>query len=328
MTSDSPKTAKRAVTPDLSELIAADKANRARETRILEEKRTREKRKKVIAIASASTAAVLLFGSLVIYDPFTQSLRWGNGELGQIGVGQQPGGDATSAPIITNWWQEPENQFPVDVPEWSKTIYNPENAETSQKAYESFFGTNVGMVGTGLPAESTGFTSDLSKQFLEDGSKNPDFSYWTDKVFTTEVGLMIERLTNPVFGGWVDSQFLTEAVPTSLNDLFTQRALEEMRNTQTRYPILLDTLDEDLVEGGTRWVGQMEKFEVTLSFNAMTGQYQGLAKVDILYTSWTKDKKKVTRSAVLTLNLVSNAGNSGNDSDNRILIDGSVLAVN
>lgn len=311
---------------DLSALVEDEKTDRARQDRDLNTAAQSRNRKKILIFGSAIVAVVLVFGALIIYDPFTNSLRWGAGpKQTEVGATAPGGSGVQSTP---EWWQEPSNKFPSPVQEWSKDAYNPKNqTDLEKQAYTSYFPTNIGMVGSGLPSESAGFTSNLSKAKLKNGAQNPDFSYWTDKVFTGEMGLMVERLINPVFGDWVDSEFLTNAPPTTLDDLFTDRAVQNMRNQRDRYPILIDTYNENLLDGGVRWVGSMKNFNVTLSYNAFTGQYGGTAKVDILYTAWTKDKKTVTKNATLTLNIVSNAGHAGNSSDNRILIDSASLAV-
>lgn len=314
--------------PDLSALINREQEDSKKEQKFLAAIKTTARRKKIAIISGLSVAIVLVFGALIVYDPFTASLRWGTPGQNQVDIGADPGNGGSGFAGPLEWWEDPETRFPVDVPEWQRVVYNPENRATlQQSAYELYYGTSVGMSASGLPSESTGFTSDLDERFLEDGSQNPRFSYWTNEVFTAEVGLMLERLTKPSLGGWEAAQFGRDPYIGQLDDLFTEKAVTEMRNEPARYPILIETYGENLLASGTRWVGEVQSFTMTLRFNSFTGQYSGDAKVDILYTAWTEDRTQVTKNATLNLTLVSNAGNAGNGSSNRVLIDSSSLVV-
>lgn len=323
-----PEKPERDNTPDLSALLNRDSEDSKKESKYLRRIKISSRRKRVALITTLSVAIVALFVTVIVYDPFTNSLRWGTPGPNQVDIGANP--DGPSKPIYQpQWYEEPENQYPVPIQNWQKTPYTEDKRDTLlEEAYKVHYGTGVGMSASGLPSESTGFTSDLSKQYLENGDQNPRFSYWTNEVFTREVGLMLERLTKPSLGGWEAAQFGREANLTLMDDLFTDRFRGTMRSNPSNYPILIETYGENLLQSGSRWVGEVTGFQMTLSFNGLTGQYGGTAKVDILYTAWTEDKTKVTKTATLTLRLVSNAGNAGNGSSNRVLIDGATLVVN
>lgn len=210
----------------------------------------------------------------------------------------------------------------------------------SSVAKGSLDGGGLASAASTLPSEAAGFTSDLDKQTMEDGTPNPMFSYWTEEQFSAEVGIMTERLLNPVFGGWENYQYPeykanTEFDTALISDLFTSNWSESnSAKPHSEYvPVLADWNSDNY--GGkynltdvARWFGKVTSSSTTFTYDESKLNYTATYEAKVKFTAWTKDQKKVERTGTLTLNLVPAVTQEyGNNTSNRVLIDSGSLRM-
>lgn len=190
-----------------------------------------------------------------------------------------------------------------------------------------------------LPSEESGYTSDPAQEYLEDGSMNPYYSFWTAEVFQAEVGTDIQRLINPSFGGWDLYQYSAYPANTYFNmdlvsDMFTERWITDnsSKNMSEYVPVYADWegndygLGDQLLDSGPRWYGQVTSSNTTFQYDDSIQQYTVNMEINVKYTAWTKSQTKLEKNAVLTLKLVPNINGAGKSS-HRVLIDEASLKV-
>lgn len=319
----------------LKELIARESKPKAKEVDFLDIREKKEKRKKVALYTSIGAVAFALIAGVTIYDPFTNSLRFGDGQ--NTVVAAPPEESVAPAPPVESkqWYQESENLYPISLDEWQKKPFDSQDkGQVLGIVGEREASTSLGSSSNVLPQESTGYTPDINQQELEDGTINPMFSYWTAENFTQEVGTMLERLVNPTFGGWETAQYSSSDFQTeTLQDLFTDKWLGSEGLNPQSYPVYVDWSDnsyglsDQLLLGGTRWAGDVQTVTTNFVFNPETSQYDVNLVANVKYTAWNKDQSKIEKNGVLTLNLVANPEQSKGASENRVLIDSAKLEV-
>ena len=324
---------------------SSDKSDR--DELVASEERKR-KQKKSLAFGIPTLAALVIaatIGGSVVFNDSNSS----------DGTNSSDNGGRTSA--ITNeasknedgsvdtsddFWKEKGEETPVKTKEWTKSEYS-EEAFTKDKgiilttAMDS--STPGGTDATLLPSESAGFTSDVSKEYLNDGTINPDFSYWTAEVYQAEVTSHVERLLNPTYGGW--SKFQYPAYPgnssfelNTVSDMFTTRYLNEnSENPFSDYiPVYADWNGDNyggenqLLESGPRWYGTLDTVSSDFTYDDATQQYTVKYAADVTFTAWTTDESKLEKKGKLELTFVANV-NGANASSNRVLIDNAKLTV-
>jgi len=321
---------------DLAKISAEEKADRRRETKVLSEQASTKRKKKVILISSVSAVALALVATLVIYDPFTSSLRFGNGDA-----------PTTAAPPVEttkftpnqatsgNWNGEApsEQDYPIALDDWQTNTYDPEQDAGGQASalgkYQ--YGSLWSQAGV-LPPESAGFTSDLDKKIDSDGMISAMYSFWTQERFTGETGLILERLVNPIVGGWTGAQFSSALFnPNSINDIFTTEWVESQGATSSNYPVYVDWSDQNYgVSFGSnalRWVGTVDTVDTIWNYNTELQQYTVDLTAGVTYTAYGSDGQKIVRNGQLILTLVANPDQSFNNTDHRVLISQATLKV-
>lgn len=274
-----------------------------------------------------SIAAIAILFAIVIYDPFTGSLRWGSGQE-QTDVSSSDTAGDYQAPV---WWKESANKYPVTLTQWQKDTFTEENRQKLFNEISTHYnGSAIDYAARTLPAESTGFTSDVTKELLEDGTLNPMFSYWTKELYIAEVGGMLERIINPTFGNWENDGYngrLTQVSYSALEDLFSQRWLDS-NPTSENMPLYVSSSDiEYLPEGGSRWIGVIDHITTNFAYDQSIRNYKATLEVDIVYTTWTQSREKITENAQIRLVLVPNQDIYSNGSKNHIVIDEAQLEV-
>lgn len=202
--------------------------------------------------------------------------------------------------------------------------------EDSQTTYEGEALANAAMQ---LPSREGGYTDDVDKRELEDGSLNPVFSFWTREGFTGEVGVLFNRLLNPVFGDWQNASEngADQGAMDTLSDLFTSEWLNN--NSAGNLPIVTTEnapiKDVDyLPEGGVRWVGVIDPASESWNFTydqELKG-YTVTYSAKVTYSAWKQDKGVVSFDAQLELHMVPNSLGQNTASGNRILIDKASLS--
>lgn len=247
------------------------------------------------------------------------------------------------------FWQVEGKEYPVDVEEWAAsdiTFQLEENdgilpEETIKKIDKSLWGLDIySAAQSSLPLEAAGFTSDDAQMFLEDGTPNPMYSYWTAESFTREAGMSIERLLNPTFGGWSKYQYGSINDPAGMdvegifggmfsNDFIKQNA----SNSPASYlPIYADWEKNDYGNGkllsspAPRWYGQASNVVIDFSYDTKTYQYKADYSADITYVAYDRSGGKLEKTGKLVLTFVANPnGDAG--TGGKVLIDKASLSL-
>jgi hypothetical protein len=317
------------VESDFQKLLAEDKADKARQDEALKKQRGNASRNKKIGFGAVGGFTVLLLATIIVYDPFTGALRFGDG-VDQTGSKPPAVAQTVQQP---KWYQESTNEFPVELDAWQKKTLTDENAKEIYPAIEMYYnGSILESYALTLPSESTGYTSDPAQELLEDGTLNPMFSYWTKELYVRETGAMLERLINPTFGNWVEDSSngrLTDGTYKTLGNLFSKQWLDSHPNA-TDLPLFVNSSKTDinyLPAGEKRWVGKIANIDSELNYDRSIRNYRVSLVADIVYTSWTQDQEKVTENAQIRLTLVPNQNEYSNGSANHIVIDESQIEV-
>ncbi len=320
---------------NLAKLAAEEKADNRRETKILVEQEAAKRKKKILVGGSIGLVSLALVTTLVIYDPFTSSLRFGDGNAPTSEVALPETNVFTPNQATNGLWtgKVSEKDYPIALDDWETKGYNPEQDAGAQSAalgkYQ--YGSLWSQAGV-LPPESAGFTSDLSKKIDSDGMISPLFSFWTQERYTSEAGLIIERLVNPLVGGWTGAQFSTSLFnPTALNDMFTDEWVQSSGVDSANYPIYVDWSDQNYgMEFGSdslRWVGSVETIDSIWHYDSELQQYTVYLTVGVSYTGLAADGSKIVRNGQLILTLVANPDQSLNSTDHRVLVSQATLKV-
>lgn len=318
---------------EFEKLMAEEKADKARQDQALKKQRGNGSRNRKVLLGVGAGAIALIVAGLVIYDPTSGALRFGEKDTKQVAAGNQTeissNGNVAGQP--QNWWEEPANKYPVKLQPWQQQTFDSKKSDAIYKQVdEAYIGSQLESASNQLPSESTGFTSD-PKQETVDGQLNPLFSYWTQENFEAETGSMLERLINPTFGGWdSDSNAgrMTDGSYKKLRDLFSKTWQESHQNASD-LPVFLGggkSVDY-LPNGGSRWVGQVKDMTTDFQYDESIRNYRVTLVADISYTTWTQSKEKVTQNAEITLNLVPNQNEYANGSANRVVIDSGKIEV-
>lgn len=324
---------------------SSDKSDR--DELVASEERKR-KQKKALAFGIPTLAALVIaatIGGSVVFNDSNSSDGTNSSDNGgrtSAITNEAPKNEDGSVDTSDDFWKEKGKETPVKTKEWTKSEYS-EEAFTKDKgiilttAMDS--STPGGTDATLLPSESAGFTSDVSKEYLNDGTINPDFSYWTAEVYQAEVTSHVERLLNPTYGGW--SKFQYPAYPgnssfelNTVSDMFTTRYLNEnSENPFSDYiPVYADWNGDNyggenqLLESGPRWYGTLDTVSSDFTYDDATQQYTVKYAADVTFTAWTTDESKLEKKGKLELTFVANV-NGANASSNRVLIDNAKLTV-
>lgn len=331
------------------QLIAEEKADKLRQDEALKNQKSHVSRNQKIAFGAVGGATALLIVAILIYDPFTGALRFGDGE--DQTRSQVPSNSSIQQP---DWWQEPANAYPIALEDWQMQTFNngeavapeantgsgdkdtpaaKENVEELYSSIEAYYsGKALESYALTLPSEASGFTSDPAAEKLEDGTLNPMFSYWTKELFVQETGAMLERLINPTFGNWAEDSNrgrLTNITYNALSDLFSQKWLANNLES-SKLPVFVPPATTEisyLPEGEQRWVGEVKNVTIDFAYDMSIRNYRVTLVTDIVYTSWTQDQEKVTENAEIRLFLVPNQNEYENGSANHIVIDESQIEV-
>ncbi|MDQ1130957.1 hypothetical protein [Microbacterium sp. SORGH_AS_0888] len=327
---------------DLEKLIEDEKQQKSKENSFLGKRAKKVKKNRLALIIPAGTIAVALVVGLAVYDPFAQNFR-GTGEA-PVETSDVEHGE----PVPYEWWETGDSVFPTEVAEWSTREapvapvigsgdgrFTETDAVSAVRAEagKTLVGTNTDFAATVLPSREAGFTDDVTKATVEDGSPNFAFSFWTREGFLAEFAVMLNRLTNPRFGGWqaASEDAATDATKATLADLFTSDWLTA--NGAEALPIL--TTAKAPVEanylptGGTRWVGSIDdgSENVVLTYDPDRGGYVVDFSAQVTYSAWQEDKTVATAKGTLTLKLVPNYAGANSESANRVLITEASLSL-
>lgn len=335
----------------LDEIMAQDANDDATEDKLINSQRRKTKVKKATLITGTSILAVAVTAGFLFFTPFGGDLNFNkSGKTAEISQetqdAEKPGPvdpDFMSGGTIGDtekFAQEDANRFPVELADWEKKRHNDQDAnELTAEILKKNSGTELSNMGGMLPSEKAGFTSDVTKVNLPDGTMNPMFSFWTAESFSSETGEHIQRLLNPTFGGWSSYQYSSypgnKYFDTSLvADMFTgDWRVSNLEKPFSEYiPIYADWVGDDygmadkLLTSGERWYGKVTSSATTLTYNEEELQYSADVTAQVTFTAWAKDQTKLEKKGTLTLHLVPNI-EKRNDSAHKVLIESASLKV-
>lgn len=349
------------------EIVADDLKSDADEDKIINASNRKELFKKVGLIAVGVIAVLAIAFSLLVLKPFGGEQNVGNNGTDTETIEPTEAPEPEPTPEVTHTFEpnedidddfylEERNRFPVDTEEWqeepfvveneAKPVENEDGEEVMRVDYsnidqpsvlQTWEGTSLMNSAGTLPSEAAGFTSDVTKVELEDGSLNPDFSYWTTEVFTLQTGMHIERLINPTVGNWSYYQYSQAGGTFQINaiaDMFSDDWFERNagKKLSEYVPVYADWNANDygmadkLLASGPRWYGKVTDSTSEFVYDMETLQYTVNFTADVSFTSWAKDQTKLEKTGTLTLKLISNA-NGANSSGYRVVIDDASLKV-
>lgn len=316
-------------------LLAEEKADKARQDAALKKQRGGQSRKQKILFGAVGGFAALLLTAIVIYDPFTGALRFGDGQDQIKGGGNQTvalGNDPFS------WAKETGKVFPDATQPWEEELYWESDNEAGETAKaQKYWDSNLRQAAMALPSEAAGFTSDDAKAVNEDGTLNPMYSYWTQETFYADTIDILERFNNPVYGGWKDLQYSGGAadaysvLSTMFSDVIVPETLANGTGIDT-IPVLADWDANDYgmgdqlltFEEGNRWLGTIKTLDTSFTFNDELEQYDVILTAKVTYSAWTKDKGTVTKDGTLTLNLGANVAKTV-PTGNKVIVKSATL---
>lgn len=345
----------------IEDLIREDQELSDAEDAILDDEKKAGRTKKIVAACTGVVVLGVVITAAFMYNPFGGSQTVGEKDPSTVSNSSDNGGkqDEVSvseaeiqkreaeqdkiAPLVENtetFYQAEGNEFPIEVEDWQKESYDAATITDSRgPILYSTNGSGLKEDSSTLPYEAAGYTSDDSKRLLEDGSINPNYSFWTAESFTAEVAVMQERLLNPTFGGWALIQYPaypgnTAYNPEILDDLFTPDF--KNRNADKQFseylPIYADWNGDNyggntsLLESGPRWYGEIENSYYEFVWNQDKLSYDVNVTADIKFTAWAKNQSKLEKNGKLTLKLVANTEDT-EQTGHKVLIDDASLKV-
>lgn len=358
--------------PDLEALIAEENRDKSRENKEIRKRHGKEKRKKLLIFIPTGLVVVGLAVTLLVYNPFgsgsngkaeptaTPTASTGTGTPVANGKQEWWQKDDNKFPVdVPKWTTKAAPTNHQELPERTDDDSDSEEesnntsaqdkyeellndrfgreSDALQKLYEdsqrTYEGEALANAAVQLPSREGGYTDDVDKRELEDGSLNPVFSFWTREGFTGEVGVLFNRLLNPVFGDWQNASEngADQGAMDTLSDLFTSEWLNN--NSPGNLPIVTTEnapiSDVDyLPEGGVRWVGVIDPASESWNFvydQELKG-YSVTYSAKVTYSAWKQDKGVVSFDANLELHMIPNSLGQNTASGNRILIDKASLS--
>lgn len=332
----------------LDEIIAADASDEAAEDKVINSARRNSKVKKAGLITGTSVLAIAVTAGFLFFTPFGGDLNFNkNSNTAPIAT-TEPSPDASPKPLVSeppqdtteDFAKDASKMYPVPLKEWQTKGYKDQDAGALKpEILTALSGSEFSSGSNRLPSESSGFTSDDSKQMLDDGTLNMKYSYWTAEQFKSETGSYLERLLNPTFGGWEMYQHNGPGSSgyfdtTIIADMFTDRWLTENADKKTAdyVPVYADWnadsygLGDKLLSMGSRWIGTVTTSNTVFTYDKEKLQYSVDLTADVKFTAWTKDQTKLEKNGTLTLHLVSNADHL-NSSSHKVLIDSASLKM-
>lgn len=326
---------------------------------ILAQEKAKKKKRNTIIIAGSAVAVVAALATTAFtVGPLGGDQKVGTTPLTSVSATPTPSASASKSSeesekarraalaketldTSADFWLQPGKEYPVKLEKWQMKPYVTQKSDpnTVKQVLNLYSSTGIASAAGTLPSEASGYTSDSSKEYLEDKSINPMFSYWTQESFERQVETYTERLINPVFGGWDRNQY--SAYPgnrdfdvTNISDMFTDRWKTE--NASKKYseyvPVYADWDGNDygmkdrLLASGSRWIGQVSESSSDFTYDETKQQYTVKMTTKVTFTAWDKDANKIEKKGTLVLDLVSNADNE-NSSKNTVLIDGATLTM-
>lgn len=256
-------------------------------------------------------------------------------EQGESATEKDPAAEANAI------WTEEGKQFPVEKDEWQKNYggvgagIDPDSEQFAQ-VVETYYGSDLDSSAGILPSEAAGFTSDESQIFLEDGSLNPMYSFWTKEVFVGQTGIILEKFLNPTYGLWESYQG-KGMDPNSIDPkelfqgVFTKRLLEEGGAVSGWLPIYADWNGNnygrnDLPDSGPRWFGEIVSSITEFTWDEEIDQYSAQFTGEVRFVSYTSDGKKISQDGTLSLKFVANPSGERGDGG-KVLVDQANLTI-
>lgn len=327
----------------IDEFLSADSASDDEEDKILKSTRRKESFKRISLISVIGLVAVGAVFSFIRFNPFTggeQNFTQSEQSSNTVPIQSGQSGTSQSGTTEPNFNEEGK-VLPIKYEDWQ--IFNYSNDETTaEEASKYYENAEFHSQSSILPQESAGFTSDITKQELDDGSLNPMFSFWTQERFNRDTSVILQRFLNPSFGAWENYQFsdgdaANNFDPSIFGDIFTQQWKDANASNpaSTWIPILADWNSNDYgmnnlpthENAQARWIGEINSSNTEWTYDDSTNQYTVVLNADIQYVSWTSNGDKLEKTGKMTLKLVANTDVTDNDTS-RVLVDESHLEVN
>lgn len=352
----------------IDDLSADEKRSQAAEDVIINKENRKELWKKILIFGGVAVLVIGIAIAVFSINPFGGEQKVPGDDETKVAI--TPTAEPTVEPEPTKpentlvpieedeFYKKDKNRFPVETDDWQEEPFSPElevketlevdGAEIpvvdyrnikSKDIIDTWEGTSLANSSNMLPSEETGYTADPSKEFNEDGSLNPYYSYWTSEVFTFETGMHVERLLNPTVGSWGIYQYPSYSANSqfglnSIADMFTNdwRVRNAGKSYSEYVPVYADWdsnsygMGDQLLVSGPRWYGKVADSVSDFTYNEETFQYDVVFTADVIFTAWTQDQRKLEKTGKLTLNLVSNA-NGVSNSGYRVVIDDASLKV-
>lgn len=238
-------------------------------------------------------------------------------------------------------WTEEGKQFPIEKDDWQRNnggVGAGIGSDPGQFAQvvETYYGSDLDSSAGILPSEAAGFTADESRIFLEDGSINPGYSFWTKEAFVGETGVILEKFLNPTYGLWESYQGKGND-PHSIDPkelfqgVFTKRLLEEGGAVSGWLPIYADWNGNnygrnDLPTSGPRWFGEIVSSITEFTWDEEAEQYSAQFTGEVRFVSYTSDGKKISQDGTLSLKFVANPSGELGDGG-KVLVDQANLTI-
>lgn len=339
----------------LDEIMAADANDDATEDKIINKNRRKTKNKKAALITGTSVLAAAVTAGFLFFSPFGGDLNLNkdqqtnpissetNSDFKIDPNAPEPHPEFRSGGDVGNeegFAAEDSNMFPIEMEDWEKKRFNDQDLEEVRSGIlVKHAGSELSNSGGLLPSEEGGFTSDITKSSLPDGTLNPMFSFWTAETFNAETNSYIERLVNPTFGGWSGYQY--SSYPPNqyfdinlVSDMFTNEwRTGNLEKPYSEYvPIYADWagndygMAEQLLESGSRWYGTVTDTQASFVYDTEELQYTVDVTAEVTFTAWAKDQTKLEKKGTLTLHLVPNIDDA-NGSGHKVLIESASLKV-
>lgn len=301
----------------------------------------RSKKSKLPVVAGALAAVLLLGGGgtalWMTLDPGEAQIDPDRNKDRTQKVGTKQADPESEKDAPFNNATSDDAVFPVPLDEWQKDIGTQGlGPEDRTELLATLLGSDLDSSAGLLPSEAAGFTSDDLLTINEDGSLNPNYSYWTKESFTADSGQIIERFLNPRFGNWERYQG-KGSDPNGIDPAalfpgtFTDDMLKSGEPVVNWLPIYADWSNDnygrsDLSATGARWYGQVVSSTSEFVFDEETSQYTVNFEADVRFSAYKSNGEKVSEKGKLSIQFVANPGGE-RGSGGKVLVNRSNLTI-
>lgn len=307
-----------------------DKASNVNNNKRLIKNTHKLSRKQKLWMSGGSVAAVIAAAGMIFFMP---SITNHNHFTNMTGQNAQSVQDADIGVLG-------EVKAPVKLEHWQQTPYE-ESPKADRKPIMSWANRNPQLYNslTGEFNANPKLTSDINKVKQKGKAMNANYSSLTADNVKYTYTTFVNRLINPIFGNWYPAQFADNKPKTSddllrLQDMFTKDWWNKhiTKSDYSALPVYADWTQSNFnhtkfKKSLARWYGKLDKQHIS-PVTDKQGRFKKLKVNDtIKYSAYDNHGNVMTKTGVLSLELVENKGPHVNPSASPLLINNASLSI-